>query len=144
MDVISGPVMALAQAGQASPAIDKVAAPVADSLAAQRFAAIMAQPVAAPVAPAPAALAPAIAPASAAAASSICERILSGMGGISGDMQASWKAVAEVLQRGEHQVNLQDMLRLQMNLVQVTMQYDLVGKVVSRSGQNIDHLVRLQ
>ncbi|GAB2734913.1 hypothetical protein GCM10027019_12900 [Melaminivora jejuensis] len=117
---------------------------MADSLAAQRFAAIMAQPVAAPVAPAPAALAPAIAPASAAAASSIGERILSGMGGISGDMQASWKAVAEVLQRGEHQVNLQDMLRLQMNLVQVTMQYDLVGKVVSRSGQNIDHLVRLQ
>lgn len=72
------------------------------------------------------------------------ERILTGMQSASGDMQSSWKNIAGVLEGGDRNVNMQDMLRMQMNLMQVTMQYELVGKAVSRAGQNIDHLVRLQ
>jgi type III secretion protein I len=38
---------------------------------------------------------------------------------------------------------ISDMLRLQTELLQVSVQYELVGKAVSRSTQNIDTLVRM-
>ncbi|GAB1387136.1 hypothetical protein MASR1M59_22840 [Melaminivora sp.] len=105
----------------------------------------MAQPLA-PAAglSAPAAAAPAQAAGIPAVNASVGERILSGMQNVSGDMRTAWGDISQMLQAGERQVGIQDMLRLQMNLMQVTMQYELVGKAVSRSGQNIDHLVRLQ
>jgi type III secretion protein I len=33
---------------------------------------------------------------------------------------------------------------LQLGITQVSIQYDLVGKIISRSTQNIDQLVKLQ
>ena len=41
-------------------------------------------------------------------------------------------------------MGMQDLLKLQLQLVQVSVQYDLVGKAVSRSTQNFDQLVRIQ
>lgn len=41
-------------------------------------------------------------------------------------------------------LNIQDMLKLQMQLVQTSFQYELVGKAISRSTQNLDQLVRIQ
>lgn len=145
MDVISSPITVLAQATPALAATDSIAMQGLDNTAAARFSAIMAQPAAlAPTADlASGAAPPALAPV-AGAPSSMGERILSGMHSVSGDMQSSWKTIAGVLEGADRNVNMQDMLRLQMNLMQVTMQYELVGKAVSRAGQNIDHLVRLQ
>lgn len=145
MDVISSPFVALAQATPAVAAPDVIAPQGLDSMAAARFSAIMAQPQALSGAAAvPEVPTAAVTGVGAGGASSMGERILSGMQGASGDMQASWKNIAGVLEGGDRNVNMHDMLRLQMNLMQVTMQYELVGKAVSRAGQNIDHLVRLQ
>lgn len=147
MDPISGSIAALAQTAQAPAASNSVVNPVADDMAAARFAAIMAQPVGvAPGAPAAvAAAAQAVAGSGAAGTTgSIGERILSGMASVSGEMQTAWNTVGEVVRRGESGMDLQGMLGVQMALVQVGIQYDLMGKVVTRSGQSIDQLVRLQ
>ena len=146
MDPLSGPIAALAQVAPGLSATDSIAAAPPDSLAAARFAALMAQPPV-PAGAMPALDAPAVAAAPGlepAAPASVGDRILSGMHGVAGDMQTAWGNISGMLRAGEHQVGIQDMLRLQMNLMQVTMQYELVGKAVSRTGQNIDHLVRLQ
>lgn len=148
MDMISSPIAALAQAAPALAAPDSIATTSLDTLAAERFSAIMAQPLAASgavaVAATPEVSSAAVAAVGTGSSSSMGERILSGMQGVSGTMQASWKNIAGVLEGSAGNVNVQDMLKLQMNLMQVTMQYELVGKAVSRAGQNIDHLVRLQ
>ena len=39
--------------------------------------------------------------------------------------------------------SIADMLRLQADLVQISVQYEMVGKAVSRTTQNIDTLVRM-
>ncbi len=39
--------------------------------------------------------------------------------------------------------NIGDMLRVQSEMLQVSVQYELVGKAVSRTTQNIDTLVRM-
>lgn len=147
MDPISGSIAALAQTAQAPAASNSVVNPVADDMAAARFAAIMAQPAGVePGAPAAvAAAAQAVAGSGAAGTTgSIGERILSGMASVSGEMQTAWNTVGEVVRRGESGMDLQGMLGVQMALVQVGIQYDLMGKVVTRSGQSIDQLVRLQ
>ncbi len=144
MDPISGPIAALAPATTGPIATDPIAKAAPDSLAAARFAALMAQPPAPAAAAAPPEVAALAAGAGPAGPASVGDRILSGMHGVAGDMQTAWGNISDMLRAGEHQVGIQDMLRLQMNLMQVTMQYELVGKAVSRTGQNIDHLVRLQ
>lgn len=145
MDPITGPLAALSTATQA---LGAAPAPMAapDSLAAARFSAIMGhQPT--PVAEAvQVALAPAAAGSSVAATSpgSMGERILSGMNNVSSDFQSAWKSVSTVLDANDKNMNMQDLLKLQLQLVQVSVQYDLVGKAVSRSTQNLDQLLRLQ
>ena len=71
------------------------------------------------------------------------ERILNGLSGLSSDFQKSWQNVNAVLE-GSDKASTADLLKLQLNLTQMSVQYDLVGKVVSRSTQNIDQLVKLQ
>lgn len=75
---------------------------------------------------------------------SMGDRILQGMQSVSGDFQAAWKSVNTSLNASASSVSMQDMMRLQLQLVQVSVQYDLVGKAVSRSTQNFDQLVRIQ
>ena len=82
--------------------------------------------------------------ATATTAGSMGERILSGMNNVSGDFQSAWKSVSTVLDAGDKNMNMQDLLKLQLQLVQVSVQYDLMGKAVSRSTQNLDQLLRLQ
>lgn len=148
MDPISSSIAALAPSTPALTAPVSVAPQGADHLAAARFAAIMAQPTpvaaaAHTVAQTAAQPAPADAIAGPAAPHSMGERILTGMQGVSSDFQAAWKSVSATLD-GNPAIGMQDMLKLQMQLVQVSVQYDLVGKAVTRSTQNIDQLVRLQ
>lgn len=118
-----------------------------DALATARFSALMQQP---PAASEHIAGATATGSAIAAAASqapqahSVGDRILHGMQGVSNDFQTAWKSVNATLDANAQAPNMQDMMRLQLQLVQVSVQYDLVGKAVSRSTQNFDQLVRIQ
>ena len=74
---------------------------------------------------------------------SIGDRILSGMQGLSNDVQQSWATVKSALDNTSNMTTA-DMLKLQMGLTQMSIQYDLVGKAISRSTQNLDQLLKMQ
>lgn len=71
------------------------------------------------------------------------DRILNGLSGASAEFQQSLKNVHAVLDAGQA-VSVQDLLKVQLNLTQVSIQYDLIGKAISRSTQNLDQLVKIQ
>ena len=113
--------------------------PAADPLATARFSEIMnAQPT--PVAEAVEAAYPMVAPTG---SRTLGDTILSGMQGLSTEFQQSWKTVNAVLDGGAAMTTY-DMLKLQMGLTQMSIQYDRVGKAISRSTQNLDQLVKMQ
>ena len=70
------------------------------------------------------------------------EAILNGVRNLSSDFQSTWQSVAHALDG--NQVTMSDMLKLQLTLVQMSVQYEMVGKAISRSTQNIDQLVKMQ
>lgn len=71
------------------------------------------------------------------------DQVLAGMQNLSEDFQQSWKSVSAALESGSA-MTTSDMLKLQMGLTQMSIQYELVGKAISRSTQNLDQLVKLQ
>ncbi len=115
-----------------------IAAP--DARAAERFAEIMqAGPVSADSAT------PDVLPAvvSAATSQTMGDKILGGLSSLSTDFQQSWKSVATVV-NNDGMMTTNEMLKLQMNLTQMSVQYDLIGKAISRSTQNVEQLVKIQ
>jgi type III secretion protein I len=60
-----------------------------------------------------------------------------------GEFSEKWQGIASGLDSMGTQPHMADLLRLQTNLVQASVQYELVGKAVSRSTQNVDALVRM-
>lgn len=120
-------------------AVPVAAAP--DAAAVQRFAALM-QP------PAPEAVAAAVGTASVQAAAiapqSFGDRVLSGMQSVSNDFRESWTRAAGTLEPDGAAMSMQQMMSLQLHLTQASVQYDLMGKAISRSTQNFDQLVRVQ
>lgn len=71
------------------------------------------------------------------------DRVLSGLQNVSTDLQKTWHSVETALnQPGE--LGVRDLLKLQFGLATMSVQYELIGKVVSRSTQDIDQLVKLQ
>lgn len=70
------------------------------------------------------------------------EAILDGVRNLSSDFQATWQSVAHALDG--NRVTMSDMLKLQLALVQMSVQYEMVGKAISKSTQNIDQLVKMQ
>ena len=74
---------------------------------------------------------------------SLGDSILSGMQNLSSDFQQSWRAVNTALDSSS-MMTMSDMLKLQIGIVQMSIQYDLVGKAISRSTQNLDQLVKMQ
>jgi type III secretion protein I len=130
---VLGDVAAIGRAGPAT------AAPAPG--AAARVARLM--PPAAPTATD--AATPALAPAmltTPAGSPTIGDAILSGLRGVSMDMGSKWSAVSHALDVPD--LHTTDLLRLQLTISQMSVQYDLVGKAISRSTQNIDQLVKLQ
>lgn len=123
--------------------IGAAAAPVLapDPLASAQFAQIMAPP------PPVASPAPASADARVRAVTpenrTMGDNILSGMQGLSNDFQQSVKAVSAVLTDGAN-LNVAELLKVQVALMQISVQYELIGKAVSRSTQNLDQLVKVQ
>ena len=119
------------------------AAPVlaADPLATAQFAQMMSPPppVADPAAAGSDALVRAVAPEN----RTMGDNILSGMQGLSTDFQKSVKTVSTVLTEGGN-MNVTDLLKVQVSMMQISVQYELVGKAVSRATQNLDQLVKVQ
>jgi len=72
------------------------------------------------------------------------DAILDGMRNLSSEFRGSWEAAREMLATKGSDMTLSDMLRMQMQLVQLSFQYELVGKSISRSTQNIETLVKIQ
>ncbi len=122
------------------------AAPVVDAeparLATERFSALMSAPPEPVSSGIEAALQAAFAPVPQ-AAPTLGGEILAGLRSVAADFSGKWRDIAHGLDGLGAQPAISDMLRLQTELLQVSVQYELVGKAVSRSTQNIDTLVRM-
>ena len=79
-----------------------------------------------------------------AAARTLGDNILNGLQRMSSEMQQTWSNVGAALGGAGQNLGMRDMLRMQLGLSTMSIQYELVGKAVSRSTQNIDQLVKLQ
>lgn len=77
------------------------------------------------------------------AAPTLGNHILSSLRASAGEFSEKWQGIASGLDSMGTQPHMADLLRLQTNLVQASVQYELVGKAVSRSTQNVDALVRM-
>lgn len=78
------------------------------------------------------------------AARSLGDIILGGLQTVSSDMQRTWDAAGAAVGASPEQLTPQTLLKLQIEMSSMTMQYELVNKAVTRSTQNIDQLVKLQ
>jgi len=111
----------------------------ADAGAVARFSELMTVPDAADGVDAPAAV-EAAAPTGTA---TLGDNILGGLQHLSTELQQTWSSVGSAL-NGAGALGMQDLLKMQLGLSQMSVQYELVGKAVSRSTQNLDQLVKLQ
>ena len=128
---------------QALPAAGAVARAEPASLATERFNALMNAPQEPSLSGVSAALQSAFAATPPDAAPTLGGQILSGLRGVATEFSDKWQNVARSLDGMGARPAISDMLRLQTDLMQVSVQYELVGKAVSRSTQNIDTLVRM-
>jgi type III secretion protein I len=78
-----------------------------------------------------------------ATAPTLGNQILSSLRSTTADFSQKWQNIAVGLDKTVTQPNIADMLRVQSELVQVSVQYELVGKAVSRTTQNIDAMVKM-
>lgn len=76
-------------------------------------------------------------------ATTLGDRMLQGMERVSGELKARWDTVSDVLKSG-NAISTHDMLKVQMELTRITVEYELVGKLTNRSTQTIEQLERLQ
>ena len=72
------------------------------------------------------------------------DSILNGMSSVGTEFRDSWAAMQQALARPAGEMTTADMLRLQMHMVQLSVQVEMVGKVISKATQNIDQLAKLQ
>lgn len=133
-----------ASAAAEPPAEVSLALPVAapNELAAARFAAIMKAPEVAQAAPIQVAALGQQAT-QAATAQSLGDRMLASLQGTSDDFKNAWRTAEGRLQ-SDQTLEMREMMAMQLQVTQMAVQYDLLGKVVSRSTQNLDQLVRVQ
>ena len=66
------------------------------------------------------------------------------MKGLGAEFRDSWGAMKAAIARPMEQVTMADMLRLQVQMLQVSVQVELVGKAISKATQNVDQLSKLQ
>jgi type III secretion protein I len=72
------------------------------------------------------------------------DSILEGMKGLGSDFRESWSALRTALEGPMDKMTITDMLRLQLQMVQISVQVELVGKAISKATSNIDQLSKLQ
>ncbi len=70
------------------------------------------------------------------------DAILSGLQSASQDLSQSWTGATAALSQSE--LTVADVLRWQQVLLQSSIQYELLGKVISKSTQNLDHVLKTQ
>ncbi|MVW78580.1 type III secretion system inner rod subunit SctI [Bordetella sp. 02P26C-1] len=70
-------------------------------------------------------------------------QILAGLQSASSGYTQRWKDMAIGLEQVARHPSAANMLKVQSELLQASVQYELVGKAISRSTQNIDTLVRM-
>ncbi len=70
------------------------------------------------------------------------EAIISTLQSASTEMGRNWNAAAQMVTQPD--LNMADMLRLQMTVVQTSIQYDLLGKAISKSTNNLDQILKTQ
>ncbi len=75
---------------------------------------------------------------------SLGNRILSGLERSSTELSSRWNSISTRLDQTASAPRLSDMLRVQAELLQVSVQSEMVGKAVSKSTQNLDSMVRMQ
>lgn len=76
------------------------------------------------------------------ASNTLGEAILNTLQSASTQMQQSWQQAAEVVAGKD--INMADMLQLQMTVVQTSIQYELLGKGISKSTQNLEQILKTQ
>ncbi len=72
------------------------------------------------------------------------DAILDGMRSIGSQFSTHWDAMKAAVDQSAQTMSVADMLRVQMQLIQLSVQVELVGKAIGRTSQNIDQLVKLQ
>ena len=70
------------------------------------------------------------------------DAILQGLQSASTDITNAWRATGEVLNKPD--ITVSDMLRVQTMLLQSSVQYELVGKAVSKSTQSLENILKTQ
>jgi len=70
------------------------------------------------------------------------DAILQGLQSASNDITNAWRATGEVLNKPD--ITVSDMLRVQTMLLQSSVQYELVGKAVSKSTQSLENILKTQ
>lgn len=76
---------------------------------------------------------------------SLGTQILGGLQKTAGEVSGQWTSITEQLGKASTATpNIADLLQVQTQLLQVSVQYELVGKAISKSTQNIDTMVRMQ
>lgn len=127
-----------------APATSAVGSSMPAELVTQRFNAIMSAVDPSSIAsPAAHIGVPAQVPASSNETKTLGNQILTGLQSASADYAQKWQNVTAGLSDLAHQQSTASMLKVQSEMLQVSVQYELVGKAVARSTQNIDTLVRM-
>jgi type III secretion protein I len=112
-----------------------------DALATAQFSDLLAAPGVAPLLP------PVITEADnnsiAIAPPTMGDNILKGLQTMASEFKQSMTNVSASLDAGTN-MGVSDLLKVQMGLMQMSVQYELIGKGISRSTQNLDQLVKIQ
>ena len=117
--------------------------PSAQPLATERFNAVMNVPDVQPLAGTQAVLQVSFAPAPLETSPTLGGQILSGLRSMSADFSSKWQNLATGIDNMSIQPTVVDMVRTQRQLLDVSVHYDLISKVTSRTSQNIDSIVRM-
>lgn len=90
-------------------------------------------------------LAPAPAPADAPTAPpSLGQAILDGMDGVRHQFDSATTGIRHVLESTASDLTIRDMLSIQMQISTLSIQQDLMGKIVGKTTQNVDQLLKAQ
>ncbi|MNX71023.1 Type III secretion needle MxiH like protein [compost metagenome] len=137
--------MEIAALSAALPPILNAPATPPAQLATERFNAVMSAPdVDAPALTGlQAALQTAFAPPVDAAPQTLGNQILASLRNTTTEYSEKWQGISGRLDAMGAQPSVADMMRLQADLLHVSVNYEMVSKAVSRTTQNIDSLVRM-
>ena len=68
--------------------------------------------------------------------------IVDGLEAASRDVTQRWQAAAKAIEKP--QIGVADLLRLQLNVVQGSLQWELVTKAIGKSAQNLEQIIKAQ